>query len=530
MSYQVQLAVYDLSRGMARALSQQLLGMRIDGIWHTGVVVFGKEYYFGGGIQVSNTGFFTQSNGLPPTEMIDMGRTSKSQSELETYLRSVSSQFTQYTYDLLTHNCNNFSDTLCRFLLGRGIPSHIIDLPRIVLSSPGGAMLRPMIEGMQGNIRNQASGGGYGLDPFAHMNNQPSQPQQQSSIQRQPVPATSFESTLADSMTSLASNALQNTAQNRNEEKLILAKLEESPLISNDSSTVTVVGSKILNLAGSDGVKGSALSIEEKETVERILSILTNMQQKNNKPSVSVAAAPGEEKKEEGSTPRHHEFTVNDYTIMERILATYPQCHMSVLFIIRLMFLHDHLTDYNRLTIVHEIIKRLLGSLSSSSSSSSSSSVPAGANTNPFASIPAHVMALCSISNLLAHDTGKAFLFGENTPISTEESGGEGNEGNKSFIGDLIDVSLQGLFNNRSEVRQMSITLAYNLTLACTKENKLSGAWKPKKEGENPEDMNSQALQLFCGCFEGVTEEKVVTSSLSLSLSSLSLSLLSCCF
>jgi hypothetical protein len=50
------------------------------------------------------------------------------------------------------------------FLLGRGIPSHIIDLPRIALSSPNGAMLRPLLESFQSNVHR--SGGG-GLDPFS---------------------------------------------------------------------------------------------------------------------------------------------------------------------------------------------------------------------------------------------------------------------------------------------------------------------------------------------------------------------------
>jgi hypothetical protein len=33
----VELAVYDLSNGMASAMSESILGKRIDGIWHTGV-------------------------------------------------------------------------------------------------------------------------------------------------------------------------------------------------------------------------------------------------------------------------------------------------------------------------------------------------------------------------------------------------------------------------------------------------------------------------------------------------------------
>ena len=35
-------------------------------------------------------------------------------------------------YDLLNHNCNNFSHETAQFLTGRGIPQHILDLPREV--------------------------------------------------------------------------------------------------------------------------------------------------------------------------------------------------------------------------------------------------------------------------------------------------------------------------------------------------------------------------------------------------------------
>lgn len=48
----VELYIYDLTNGMASMMSQLLLGRHIEGIWHTAVVVFGREYFFGGhGIQ-----------------------------------------------------------------------------------------------------------------------------------------------------------------------------------------------------------------------------------------------------------------------------------------------------------------------------------------------------------------------------------------------------------------------------------------------------------------------------------------------
>ena len=43
----VRIVVYDLSGGMARQLSASLLGMHIDCLPHTGIIVFGQEYFFG---------------------------------------------------------------------------------------------------------------------------------------------------------------------------------------------------------------------------------------------------------------------------------------------------------------------------------------------------------------------------------------------------------------------------------------------------------------------------------------------------
>lgn len=39
------LCMYDLSKGMAQYLSSMFF--KIDGIWHTSVIAFNNEYYFG---------------------------------------------------------------------------------------------------------------------------------------------------------------------------------------------------------------------------------------------------------------------------------------------------------------------------------------------------------------------------------------------------------------------------------------------------------------------------------------------------
>jgi hypothetical protein len=93
--------LYDLSQGMARAMSQQFLGKQIDGIWHTGIVVFGHEYFYGGGIQATKPG---QSMAGSPGQVIDMGYTRITPATFHEFLTQVSHRFTAATYSLLEHN------------------------------------------------------------------------------------------------------------------------------------------------------------------------------------------------------------------------------------------------------------------------------------------------------------------------------------------------------------------------------------------------------------------------------------------
>ncbi len=40
---EIKVNLYDLSRGLASGLSQNMLGVQLDGIWHSGVVVYGTH-------------------------------------------------------------------------------------------------------------------------------------------------------------------------------------------------------------------------------------------------------------------------------------------------------------------------------------------------------------------------------------------------------------------------------------------------------------------------------------------------------
>lgn len=151
---EVQIAIYDLSNGMARGLSAQFLGPQhaIDIIPHTAILAFGKEYFFGQGIEMCHPHEFRMTRGIHPIDIQSLGHTSCTQSEFETWCRAQGQgRFSPTSYDLLSRNCNNFTEEAARegLRLGRGVPSWILEVPSRFLSSPLGAMIRPMLEQMQ---------------------------------------------------------------------------------------------------------------------------------------------------------------------------------------------------------------------------------------------------------------------------------------------------------------------------------------------------------------------------------------------
>nr|BAN20730.1 conserved hypothetical protein [Riptortus pedestris] len=140
----VYLYVYDLSGGMAARLSPALIGKQVEGIWHTGVVAYGREYYFGsGGINIAIPGTVLHE----PLKKILLGKTFIPQQVFEEYLNALAeTEFRGDQYDLLRHNCNNFSDTISQFLVGSGIPSYILSLPDEILNTSFGQTFRGLIE------------------------------------------------------------------------------------------------------------------------------------------------------------------------------------------------------------------------------------------------------------------------------------------------------------------------------------------------------------------------------------------------
>lgn len=139
----VSLYVYDLSNGLARQMSMQFLGTHIDAVYHTSIIMGGVEYFFGAGVQMCNAG---QSHHGRPMETIPLGETALPEDLILEYLNSLKEIYTPESYDLFMHNCNNFSNDFAMFLVGKGIPDHITSLPKTVLDTPFGQMLRPQLD------------------------------------------------------------------------------------------------------------------------------------------------------------------------------------------------------------------------------------------------------------------------------------------------------------------------------------------------------------------------------------------------
>ncbi|KAJ1017790.1 hypothetical protein NDA16_005107 [Ustilago loliicola] len=144
--YPVKLYVYDLSRGMARQMSLPLTGRQIDGIWHTSIVAWDREYFFGQGISIVYPG--TSHHGAP-FETFDLGTTSIDRETFEgALLPDLRERFRPQGYHLISWNCNNFTQEVTQILTGGDIPTHIRSLPQDFLSTPFGQMLQPQIDAM----------------------------------------------------------------------------------------------------------------------------------------------------------------------------------------------------------------------------------------------------------------------------------------------------------------------------------------------------------------------------------------------
>ncbi|XP_060522161.1 uncharacterized protein LOC132699459 isoform X2 [Cylas formicarius] len=151
-THKVELYIYDLSRGCAPSVSQKLLGKRIDGIWHTSIVVYDREYFFGSsGVESCNPGATALG---PPKDIKLLGETQVTHAIFLDYLTGLSqTSYSPSSYNLLHHNCNNFSEDIAQFLCGSSIPKDILDLPNEVLNLTLAAAIPALVSQLEKSAR-----------------------------------------------------------------------------------------------------------------------------------------------------------------------------------------------------------------------------------------------------------------------------------------------------------------------------------------------------------------------------------------
>ncbi|GAA5956515.1 hypothetical protein JCM3765_003469 [Sporobolomyces pararoseus] len=146
MPESVELYVYDLSNGMAQSFGPMLVGRPVEGIWHTSIVLFGVEIWFGQGIHAKSPPGTTHHGA--PRKKLSMGETQLEKDTFFEYIEGMRETYKAERYHLLEFNCNHFTNDVIGFLNGRTIPFEILNQPTELMATPFGQQMRPMIEQM----------------------------------------------------------------------------------------------------------------------------------------------------------------------------------------------------------------------------------------------------------------------------------------------------------------------------------------------------------------------------------------------
>lgn len=263
----VQLYCYDLSGGMAESMSLMLIGRHLEAIWHTGIVVYGKEYYFDGGVGIVHSSPGGSHFGTPK-RVETLGTTTKGEGEfLEWVKQRRLDTFGPTHYNLLNRNCNHFTQAAAQFLVERDIPSEIRDMIPTVLDTPLGRMLKPMLEMATRGLEASAKTSQLSTSPRKKVSNTTE------------TPTVSDSSTSLDVATGLNSEKSHLSVEEHEEVMLVRAMLQSNELLSSGTREGfnTTMGALILLrmvitniLRNPTQLKYRTLSTQDKEYKSKI--------------------------------------------------------------------------------------------------------------------------------------------------------------------------------------------------------------------------------------------------------------------
>lgn len=130
-SWRVRLNIYNLNR------SNDFLYPIGLGFFHSGVEIAGREYSFG-----SNVGVFYSRpkdiRGATFKETIDYGFYVGTREQFNAIIKNLADEFHANSYNLISKNCNCFSDAFLKKLVGKSIPGYVNRL-----ASTGDRLLHP---------------------------------------------------------------------------------------------------------------------------------------------------------------------------------------------------------------------------------------------------------------------------------------------------------------------------------------------------------------------------------------------------
>lgn len=140
---EVKLHLYDLSNGIGEQFSDTLLGVHIKGVWHTGVVCYGREYFFSRDTVYDTPG---ETSFGKPCKVVDLGYTVWRQEELHSHIvEELKPIFHRDTYDALDCNCNHFSAAILRYLNNSVLPEEVLRQPEFLQNAYWVRAIRPVL-------------------------------------------------------------------------------------------------------------------------------------------------------------------------------------------------------------------------------------------------------------------------------------------------------------------------------------------------------------------------------------------------
>lgn len=87
-----------------------------------------------------------------------MGFTELPKEIFQDFLNDISHKYTYDKYHIIDHNCNNFTDEACEFLVGTGIPKKVVNQAKELINTPQGQLFKPFLMQMQGAVQSPQPG------------------------------------------------------------------------------------------------------------------------------------------------------------------------------------------------------------------------------------------------------------------------------------------------------------------------------------------------------------------------------------